>query len=224
MLAASEATFSGVASSYTDASKRTRLITWFSRSRNHEPPMFVLRHAGGAQRRFAIYSEVVPRDLLHKYAWFLGRPLPVEPRLPLVFQQSEPESLYDYLLTNTSGFLISKRLFAITQTMSTCARGYDAVIVRDGETLSTDYVAVNFECSWSCMNRSKSRVGLARNGSIDRIYRLRLDPVRIPAANEIFRLGEFPVMLLATPKFKAAIEQAGISGIEFLDSSSDKLL
>ncbi len=201
--------------------RRKRIMTSLKSilGKNTEPTHFLVQNAGGCRTRFSTYGEVVPSHLEHKYLWFGGAPLQEEPDNPVVFKQSLDEPLQDYLVTTTSGFLVSKRLATIAVAMSSCVREYPARIERNGVVISDDYVSINFERKWDCLDLRKSKYeqGKPNGFAVERVMRLVLDDKRIPNGENIFRIGECPMHLIADQSFKTEAEKSRITGMEFVD-------
>jgi hypothetical protein len=167
---------------------------------------------------FSTYGERVPEGIKSRYSWISGQPFGVDMPDPILYEQDKPGPLEDFLYTSMSQFLVSRRLFDVVRSMSTCARGYPAQIFYEGELLSDDYFAVNFEESWSCMDLKKSKFKKSKiHGHIHRVTRLVLCEDRIPRTEQIFRLRDFSVFLIASRAFKDAVENECMSGIGFFD-------
>lgn len=144
--------------------------------------------------------------------WVTGRP--IQRPIPAVIQYATDKylPLEDYVL-NSAGVLVSGRLWKFISQVSSCARPYTSEVYFEGKLVGTDYVTVNFECSFPCLDARKSRF---RDVGVGRLLeRAVVMESRIPEGEQIFRLGESPADLLASTAFVKGISESGFSGIEF---------
>jgi len=198
------------------------LLAWVRGATGH-PDLYVVEELAPAGKEFATYHEILPLDLLKQFTWISGKPIPIDLPNPIRYEQDKDLPLEDLLLTTSSQFLASTRLFAIVRAFSSCARGYPARIERGGVVTSDDYLATNFESSWACLDQRRSKVEQWPDGTVKRVCRLVVDPAKMPESEGLFRLSEHPRRLLATPAFRHSVEAASLTGIGFIDPRQARL-
>ena len=184
---------------------------------DNKPSLYLIKNGGGDRTDFPTYGQIVPKHQQHAYVWFSGKPIQVDIEEPITYQADKDFPLEDFLYTNTTQFVISRKLYCIVNKFTRFAKPYRARITFESKELSTDYISVNFESAVSCLS-SKSKIEYAPDRiRISRVKKLVVDECKIPEEEGIFRLEEDPLLLLCSLEFRDAVLRAGCTGIEFID-------
>ncbi len=144
--------------------------------------------------------------------WVTGRPIKYPLPDVIRYEMDKELPLEDYVLNGAGSILVSPRLWALIKEVSSCARPYRTQIYFRERLVASDYVAVNLECSFSCLDARRSRF---RNVGVGRLLeRGVVVAARIPA-DQIFRLGESTGNLVATAGFVRSVTESGLTGFSF---------
>ena len=141
---------------------------------------------------------------------------------------AELENL-DYILTRPDLPIMSKRMLSVLESVKNFPHQTVPVVIRDTEAaadslieksgkVSTDYVAVQLLEQLNIFDREKSIyepgiVNPNKVGFIDKLV-LKVPEEGLPP---IFRITDNRTYLYVSPEAKTALEEAGITGIRFVD-------
>jgi hypothetical protein len=157
-----------------------------------------------------------------------------------------PGPVPDWVPTVTAQCLVSARAAALLQPFATCLRAYPATLWYQDRQRTADLVALNFERAWPALDRRRSHYTVLAaddlrplygwDGSwrsrvaawwqrrhagprVELISRLVLDLAQVPPGERLFRLAEYPVLLLAHEQVRAAVTAAELTGFAWEETA-----
>ena len=135
----------------------------------------------------------------------------------------------DYILTRPDLPVMSKRMLSVLESVKNFPHQVIPVVIQDTEAapdslieksgkVSTDYVAVQLLEQLNIFDREKS-VYSTSSINPNAVGRIRKLVLKVPESGlpPIFRIIENSTYLYVSPEAKAALEEAGITGIRFVD-------
>jgi hypothetical protein len=155
--------------------------------------------------------------------WITGKKLDLEPPVMEIMNDEEhPAILTDQLLTILNVPIFSPRLVQVFQDMGIDNVDYYPIRIRINETeeVIENYRMANIIGLIDCLDEENSQCTRFSDGvGFRRVKKFRLLEDRVPPDTSIFRLGEFPFIILAHESIKERCEREGIVGAKFVDPS-----
>lgn len=186
---------------------------------------FVWEKDFGLTSKFA-YFDKTP-DNYDTDVWLSGDWISGEPQhLTLLMNDERPTALSDVLLTGSDIHVVSPRVVGVFRALEVNNIQYVPVTIIDYETKAkiTDYNTAHILGSIRCLDVENSDCRYSEDGEdLMAVENFAIFEDRIPMVPKtqsrlkIFRLGEFPFLVLVHESIKEAFEGQGFTGIEFID-------
>lgn len=180
---------------------------------------YLLHHTneGKLAEEVAICSNMTAGE--EPLCWTAGRPMDITD-VPVTYELDKDLPTQDYLYTTQSQFLISRSLYEFLRARkaSSYMKGYEACLYWQGQLVRDDLVAVNFECSFSCLDRTRAEytaVDVFGDKVIISMAHCVIEANRLPEDEEMIRLADCPTELLVSDNLKTCLERQGFAGMAF---------
>jgi hypothetical protein len=185
---------------------------------------FVLMNDKSLVGKFAYFDD--EPDAYDITAWISGMPIQLDGPLALRSCEDYDSVISDVLLTRIPLFAFSAAVRQLLKNVGVNNIEYHPLSIEkhdSGEILDS-HLAANILGCISCLDSSASKISLSRQtGRINRLKKFALIEASIKPTTLmdsealLFRLEEFPFLVLAHQRVKDAIENSGVSGFKFVE-------
>ena len=160
--------------------------------------------------------------------WISGKPLLKSPSLIRIkSDEGKSARLTDLVLTGFNLQIFSPKLIQLLSEMGVDNIEYYPVELVNHETdeIITNYKIANILGKIECLDFENSRFERFESGALMYVKKFKVDMEKLEDKKgshqtpKLFRLGEFPFIILAHEEVKALIEKEGITGVKFIEPS-----
>lgn len=153
-------------------------------------------------------------DLRFDYGNFISK---MPPSIDVPYSQHVEERKTDNIVSPTRlGLLINERVKNVFDTLNIENVQYCSakLIEQDSGEVNDDYFLANIVGKYACVDKDKSELEYFSDGEIEFIDSLALDLDPAVDYGHIFRLAEFPTLIVISTKLKENLEEAAVTGFK----------
>jgi len=155
--------------------------------------------------------------------WITGNPFRTPPpKFTISPAEERPSALSDLLLTRFDLQIVSQKLRLLFKDLNLNNVEYYPINIKhlDSGEIVEEYSVAHFLGNVDCLDKSRSQCEYFESGNLQDVTEFEIDVEKVAreTAPRIFRLGEFPYIILVHEQIKNEIHNREITGVKFLST------